>query len=145
MANDIYQRNLQWAKQSPYGYLTKLKPNEESLFLQWVMDNKIPFDPSPTADYDMRGFWKNLMLEGGDKAETGMNANDRQLHFSDYFKTPYHHSFSRESKWATEHAPIWNEQDQLVLPDGTVVFDEREQAAIRRMKEMMNIFEDTTQ
>jgi hypothetical protein len=25
----------------------------------WIKANKVPFDDSPTSDYDMRGFWKS--------------------------------------------------------------------------------------
>jgi muramidase (phage lysozyme) len=114
-----------WAKPAPpEGYLTKLDPADEAKFQDWVKTNKVPFDPSPTADYDMRGFWKDLTTGGG-HAKTGANANDGKLHFTDYFKTPYHESFSSESQWATDKAPTWNEKDQLVTPDGRVVFDER--------------------
>jgi hypothetical protein len=74
----------------------------------------------------MRGFWKGMMI-GNPNAVTGMNPNDKQLHFGDYYKTPYHKSFSAESKYAKQNAPRWNERDQLVMPDGTVVFDERAQ------------------
>lgn len=114
-----------YAKPEPKGgYLTKLNDKDEAAFQQWVKENKIPFDPSPKADYDMRGFWKGL-TSGDPNARQALNANDGQMHFSDYWKTPYHQSFSAESKWAGKGAPTWNDQDQLVLPDGKVVFDER--------------------
>lgn len=122
-----YARNSQWAVQPPSGgYLTQLAPIEEQNFQQWIKDNNVPFDPSQTADYDMRGFYKSLMSKDG-HAETGMNANDGMMHFTDYFKTPYHKSFSAESKFATPNAPSWNDKDQLVTPGGQVVFDERNQ------------------
>jgi len=97
------------------------------MFRSWVGTNKIPFDPTEAnADYDMRGFWKALQV-GDPMALTAVNPNDQQIHFPDYWKTPYHQSFSAESQWADpEKAPRWNEKDQLILPDGTVVFDERE-------------------
>jgi hypothetical protein len=119
----------QFEKNQPYAiagfYNTKLSPQEEVAFRTWVKRNRVPFDPNASiADYDMRGFWKGLM-SGDSKAVTGINPNDKQLHFSDYYKTPYHKSFSAESKYAKQTAPRWNERDQLVLPDGTVVFDER--------------------
>lgn len=125
--DDFYERNKQWAQPAPAGgYLTKLSPKDETRFQNWVKLNRVPFDPSPNADYDMRGFFQ--ALQAGDKrAATAVNANDNQMHFPDYWKTPYHQSFSAESKWATKGAPTWNEQDQLVTPDGAVVFDERAQ------------------
>lgn len=111
----------------PGFYDTKLAPGEEKQFRQWLKDKKVPFDPNAAIqDYDMRGFYK-AMLRGDPNATTGINRNDGQLHFGDYFKTPYHKSFSAESKYAKQTAPRWNEQDQLVLPDGTIVFDERAQ------------------
>lgn len=124
---DFYRRNMNYAVASPNGYLTKLSPHEEALFQNWVKQNNVPFDPSERADYDMRGFWKALVT-GDPRAHTGINQNDGKLHFTDYWKTPYHESFSRESQWATPKAPTWNESDQLVLPDGTIVFDERKKA-----------------
>ena len=127
-ALEIYNRNRPFiGSQGPY--VTKLSPKEELAFMQWVQQNKVPFEDSPVSDYDMRGFYKGLM-SGDPNARTGMNANDGKLHFSDYWKTPYHQSFSAESKFANPKlAPRWNEQDQLVLPNGTVIFDERAQKA----------------
>lgn len=122
-----YARNQAYAKPAPAGgYGTRLAPAQEAQFQSWVKQNNVPFDPSPQADYDMRGFYKGL-VSGDPHAQTGMNANDGKLHFSDYYKTPYHKSFSNESQWATAAAPRWNQQDQLVTPDGKVVFDERAQ------------------
>lgn len=120
-------------KASPYAlplstmkdsFLTKLNPLQEMAFQQWVKTNNVPFDPSNKADYDMRGFYQAKMA--GDKsALTGMNANDGKLHFTDTFKTPYHESFSAESKFAAPGSPRWNELDQLVAPSGRIVYDER--------------------
>lgn len=128
-ARTAYSRNRAWAKPEPAGgYQTKLSDREEPQFERWVKDNHVPFDPSPTADYDMRGFWKGLQ-NGDPHAQTGVNQNDHQLHFSDYWKTPYHKSFSAESQWATSDAPRWNDRDQFVTPKGDVVFDERAQSS----------------
>lgn len=114
--------NAQYAKPGPY--ITTLNPIDEMQFQQWAKANHIPFDPSSRADYDMRGFW--LALKSGDpRASTGMNPNDKQLHFTDVWKTPYHQSFSNESQYAQPSAPHWNEQDQLIDPTGRVVYDER--------------------
>jgi hypothetical protein len=122
----IYQRNSAWAQppHPEHGYLTPLDPMQELAFRGWVEKNKIPFDPSPTADYDMRGFYKALQA-GEPIATSAVNPNDKQLHFTDFFKTPFHPSFSRESRWATENAPTWNDKDQLVDKSGKVIFDER--------------------
>jgi len=125
---DIYSRNQAYAKPAPAnGYQTTLTPDEEAGFQKWVKTNNVPFDPSPTSDYDMRGFYRGLM-NGDPNAKTGQNANDGKLHFSDFWKTPYHKSFSAESQYADPtKAPSWNEKDQLVLPNGQIVFDERAQ------------------
>jgi hypothetical protein len=96
--------------------LTRLRPDEELLFQEWARRNRAPI----TDDYDMRGFWKS----GG---TTSINANDGLPHYTDTYKTPLHESFSGESIYADPKAgaPMWNDQDQLVLPDGTILFDER--------------------
>lgn len=126
----VLARNLAFVKPGvtpSTSFSTMLPPSEESSFRAWVAENKVPFDPNATGpqDYDMRGFYRGLMTKDP-HAVTGMNPNDNQLHFSDYWKTPYHESFSAESQWADPaRAPRWNSRDQLVLPNGRVVFDER--------------------
>lgn len=121
--SDAYARNKAYAKPAA-SYQTKLDPAQESQFQSWVKQNNVPFQDSPTADYDMRGFYKGLQAHDP-HAQTGINQNDGKLHFGDYYKTPYHKSFSRESQWATDGAPSWNDKDQLISPAGQVVFDER--------------------
>jgi hypothetical protein len=122
---DYFARNSAYAKPAPQGgYLTSLDRQTETKFQDWVKQNDVPFDPSPRADYDMRGFYKALQA-GDPRATTGVNANDGKMHFGDYWKTPYHKSFSNESQWATADAPHWNDKDQLISPKGAVVFDER--------------------
>lgn len=74
--------------------MTKLASDEESKFQKWVKDNKIPWQDTPTADYDMRGYWK--AMESGDPS--AKRAANR--HFPDTWKTPYHNSFSSESKYS---------------------------------------------
>jgi hypothetical protein len=114
--------NAQYAKPGPY--LTTLSLTDETQFQQWVKSANVPFDPSPQADYDMRGFWKALQ-SGDPRATRAVNPNDKQLHFSDVWKTPFHQEFSNESQYATPNAPHWNDQDQLIDQNGNVVFDER--------------------
>ena len=118
-----FERNKAWAQ--PGEYTTKLSPDDESKFQSWVKQNKVPWQDSPTADYDMRGYWQALQ-KGDPNAAQSQNANDGKMHFPDTYKTPYHKSFSNESKYADpSKAPRWNDKDQLVTPDGKVVFDER--------------------
>jgi len=126
-SDDIFTRNKAWAKPAE-SYLTSLPPEQEKSFQDWVKANGVPFDAAPTADYDMRGYWEALQA-GDPRAKTATDANDQKLHYPDYWKTPYHKSFSNESRWATEDAPRWNDKDQLVGKDGTVIFDDRAQAA----------------
>ena len=102
-----YARNKPYAK--PGNYNTKLSPQEEQAFRQWIKQNSIPFDfQSPVTDYDMRGFWKARI--GGDPAAL---RDPRSKHFPDKWKTPYHETFSNQSQWAAPGAPHW-EGDKLV-------------------------------
>lgn len=103
-------------------YMTSLLPADELRFKQWVLKNNVPFDPSPNADYDMRGFWRGL-VSGDPRAYQGIDPHDGLMHFSDTWKSPSHPSFSSESKWATPAALMWNEQDQLSDRQGRVRYD----------------------
>lgn len=122
----VFEKNKQYLKEGEHNYNTELSPKDELLFRDWLKRNNVPFDVNAKiTDYDMRGFWK-AYSEGDPKAKPSVNPNDKQIHYSDYWKTPYHESFSAESQWADpKKAPQWNDKDQLVLPDGTVIFDER--------------------
>jgi hypothetical protein len=106
--------------------LADLMPLDEMAFRQWVMDNKVPFNPDakgPT-DYDMRGFWRGLQ-QGSPMAQTAVNPNDNRMHFTDYWKTPQHQTFSSESQWAGPNASQWINDSQLASPSGRVMFDEK--------------------
>jgi len=131
-ANARYEKNARYAKPASFpGFQTLLSVPDEKAFQAWVKAKKIPFDPSPNADYDMRGFWSALQ-NNEPAATTAVNPNDKKIHFPDIWKTPYHESFSNESKFANTAAPHWNEKDQLVDPTtGAVVFDERKKYASR--------------
>jgi hypothetical protein len=119
-----YKRNSAYAKKQA-SYQTELPADQEKQFLAWLAANKVPFNPAdPKSDYDMRGFWAALQKKDP-KATSAVDPNDNRLHYPDYWKTPYHETFSNESQWAAKGAPAWNDKDQLVMPDGTVVFDDR--------------------
>jgi hypothetical protein len=122
-----YERNKAWAKIGPYE--TALNPNQEKQFRQWVAQNRIPFDPEERPnDYDMRGYYKALLENKVERRDP----NDPEAHFPDTFKTPYHESFSNESRYATHDAPRWTESethDLLVDKDGNVVFSEPKRQA----------------
>jgi hypothetical protein len=125
-AQQMLARNSAWTKPGVNSYNTVLTPQEELGFRQWLQMNKVPFNLNEQIqDYDMRGFYKALMA-GNPIAKGAIDPNDQRMHYPDYWKTPYHQTFSNESQWADPaKAPRWNEKDQLVLPDGTVLFDDR--------------------
>lgn len=123
--NEIYQRNAPYVASGASNFNTKLDPLQEMMFQKWVGQNKVPFDPNGgVQDYDMRGFYSALQ-SGHPKAVSAINPNDSQMHYPDYWKTPYHESFSNESQWAGPVAPKWNDKDQLIGPDGRILYDER--------------------
>lgn len=111
-----------WGQNQP-GYLTRLGPGLRSAFNEWRLANNVPYDPSPYADYDMPGFFKGLMT-GDPHAQSGVSSVDGQIHYSDYWKTPYHQSFSSESQYALPGAPQWNQYNQLIDKYGQTVYDE---------------------
>lgn len=119
------KRNTPYIRLGQHDYATDLNVAEPG-FRQWVTKNKVPFNPNAQgpSDYDMRGFYHGLMT-GNPKAEQSVNPNDKRMHYTDYWKTPYHQTFSGESQWATPVAPKWNEQDQLISPGGQILKDER--------------------
>lgn len=123
----VLDRNMQWADPSWKDKLTVLKTSDEAKYQQWAHANKVP----QTADYDMRGFWKDPTMS------TSVNKIDHQIHYDDKYKTPLHESFSNESKFVISsqrnEAPRWNtaglkkgeDAYQLMLPNGKVILDER--------------------
>ena len=123
----LYNRNMAYADPNWQQKLTKLPPDQDQAFQAWVAANNVPFDPSRTADYDMRGFYQALMAKDP-RAASAVNPNDNRLHYPDVWKTPYHETFSADSQWAKEGAPTWQE-DKLVMPDGKVLFDDAAQNA----------------
>ena len=125
-ATENFVRNSKWLSEGQHTYNTPLPPEQEAQFRAWVTENKIPFElDQKITDYDMRGFWK--ALQAGDPiAKSAVDPNDKKLHYPDYWKTPYHETFSNESQWANKKtAPHWTKDDKLVAPDGTVLFDDR--------------------
>jgi hypothetical protein len=121
-----YAKNKPFIKGGAESFTTPLDPSQEQQFQGWVKQNNVPFNPQQSLqDYDMRGFYQALMAKDP-RAMTAINPNDSQMHYPDYWKTPYHKSFSAESQWANpQTAPAWNDKDQLVTPSGAIVFDER--------------------
>jgi len=104
-----------YAKPGPY--VTKLDPAQETAFQGWVKQNKIPWQDTPNADYDMRGYWK-AQQSGDPHAKRAAN-----LHFPDTWKTPYHKSFSNESMYALPTAPHWEGEGDAAKLVPTVADD----------------------
>lgn len=108
-------------------YDTQLDPLREMMFRQWTQNNRIPFDTNaggPT-DYDMRGYWQDAQNGNPMARQSQINPNDNRPHFTDYYKTPLHQSFSGESQWAQPGAGRWINDHQLASPGGRILFDER--------------------
>ncbi len=124
-----FQRNKQWAKLAE-SYSTSLKDTEETQFREWLATQKdgpfAEFDPdAKIVDYDARGFWKAAKA-GDPRASLAKNPTDNKMHADDFWKTPYHQSFSNESGYAFPTAPYWANNHQLVDPaTKQVVFDEK--------------------
>ena len=111
---------------APPQYNTPLSTLQEMAFRGWLVRNNVPFNPDAAqTDYDMRGYWQGLQQGNPQASPSSMNANDGQLHYPDYYKTPLHKSFSNESQWAGPDAPSWVNDSQLAAQDGRVVYDEK--------------------
>jgi hypothetical protein len=126
--DSAYSRNSRYVTPGNHVYNTPLSPQEEQDFRGWVKSNNVPFNPdAPVSDYDMRGFYRALSSRDP-RATSAIDPNDNRLHYPDYWKTPYHQTFSNQSQWATPDAPRWNNQDQLIDSySGRVIFDDRQQ------------------
>jgi len=124
MRQQMFQRNMAYANPLWQQQMTQLSPEQEQAFLQWVQANKVPFNPGDAyPDYDMRGFYTALQ-SGDPRASAAINPATQSLHYPDYWKTPYHESFSNESRWATEGAPSWQD-NKLISSKGEVVFEDK--------------------
>lgn len=106
---------------------TQLSPMDEFQFRNWVQQNKVPFDVNApgATDYDMRGYWRGSTQGNPMAAPTEINQNDGKPHYTDYYKTPLHQSFSDGSQWAGAGAPQWVNDHQLASQNGRVLFDEK--------------------
>jgi hypothetical protein len=109
-------------------FRTQLSPADEAKFQQYLADHSDRRDLGRTDDqtYDLRGWWK--AAQAGDPRAATRVAGDGLIHRNDYWKTPFHQSFSRESQWAGPNAPIW-QGNKLVDPaTGAVVHDDDQPA-----------------
>jgi hypothetical protein len=111
---------------------TPLSLADELQFRQWVASNKVPFDAAAAgpSDYDMRGYWRGLQNGNPMARPTEINANDGRPHFTDYYKTPLHQSFSADSQFAGPEAPQWINGSQLAAPSGRILLDEKQPAGL---------------
>lgn len=108
----LLKRNSKFAKKG-WKITTFKTAQEEEQFQHWVHQNKVPFNSNdPYPDYDMRGFYQALQNKDP-KATSAVNPYDNRIHYPDYWKTPYHESFSNESQWATKDAPSWQGNDKI--------------------------------
>lgn len=123
---ELYARNAPYVRPGVSSFQTQMGPLEEQMFQSWVSGGKVPFDPSPQADYDMRGFYRAYMA-GDPRAANAVDPNDGRMHYPDTWKTPYHETFSNQSQWALPTAPSWTPDDKLIAPNGRVLFDDRAQ------------------
>lgn len=113
---------------------TKLELADELMFRNWLQQNRVPFDPnSSNNDYDMRGFYQGQRQQSP-HAQSEVNANDGEQHYTDYYKMPWHPTYSADSQGAGPDAPNWNKQDQLVGQDGKVLYDEKFLKILRGMQ-----------
>lgn len=99
-------------------YQTKLTAGQEKDFRKWVADNNVPFDPNAKiVDYDMRGYWLNVIVTGKGKWAGG------GTHFPDTYKTPYDTTFSGQSKYATKDNPFeWKGNNLVNSRSGQLIF-----------------------
>ena len=107
-----YAYNAKYATEGPYQ--TPLSASEEYGYREWVGHLNSFFNRGLDPDdpsYDMRGFYKDQVRSGqwSTKGFTGTT------HFPDTYKTPYHPTFSRESRYALPTAPYWK-GEQLLDP-----------------------------
>jgi len=93
-SNELDQALLSLQGQNQY---TTLNPYEEQYFQAWKRLHNIPFADTGSDDYDMRGYFKNQVLQNRDASS--INPIDRQIHYPDTYKQPTHESFSRESQY----------------------------------------------
>ena len=104
---------------SPDQYTTALSPDEERRFQQWARRYGIRMEPGWNEDYDMRGLWKS----------SPDISPDPRGHWPDWYKKPFHPTFSNESIYATPDAPHW-EGYRLITPAGNVVADETPESPV---------------
>jgi hypothetical protein len=120
----------QYAYNAPFMRAPQFNPGldwlHEAGFQQWRQANQVPYDASPTSDYDMKGFYRAFTDPthiNHEQAFMGNSAYDGMPHYTDFWKTPYHDTFSTHSQYAQPVAPRWF-GDMLFAPGGAMLKDE---------------------
>lgn len=124
-------------------YSTKLSPQQEAEFQRYAkLRPGYKFDPLPQGDYDERGQWlaqKKGLNPDGTWNQDGASLTEEKSdgpHGSDVWKTPYHRTFSNESKYAmTGREPHW-QGSKLTTPTGAVLADESSEDVKRALKSL---------
>lgn len=130
----------QFPNAKPGPYTTSLPPDQEHGFQSWVKQNKVPWQDTHDADYDMRGYYKALQ-SGDATAKQKLSGFDGKMHFPDTYKTPYHKTFSNESMYATPDAPHWD-GERLIDKGGKIVADETPKRSSKPMDSTPVVFGD---
>ena len=118
-----FQANAPYLAPGDHTYNTPLSTMDELQFRKWLQQNNVPFNPQANvSDYDMRGFFKALQ-QGNPRAVSAIDPHDQRMHYPDYWKTPYHETFSQESQWAAPVGPQWGPGgDYLAAPSGRILY-----------------------
>lgn len=106
-------------------YNTQLDPLQELMFRQWVQQTGVPFNLNAkgATDYDMRGYWRGLQQGNPMARPSQIDPYDKRPHYTDYYKTPTHPTFSAESQWGGPDAPQWINDHQLANHSGRILYD----------------------
>lgn len=128
---DPPRKKSPYAKQGISRYQTDLNPVEEMMFQFWQQRTLKPgqWTDGKSSDYDMRGYFK-AMISGDPLAKPAVNPDDNRIHFPDRWKTPYHETFSNESIYSADVAPMWKETPDewvLISPSGRIIKKEKKQ------------------
>ena len=79
-------------------YNTQIPINKVTLYNKWF--NSLPSDIRNTDNYDMQGYWLNMVDGRNESREEGE-------HFPDTYKKPNHPTFSNQSQYKNNKAGSW--------------------------------------
>tara|TARA_R110000822_G_scaffold75493_4_gene181613 strand:+ start:4260 stop:4706 length:447 start_codon:yes stop_codon:yes gene_type:complete len=119
---------------SPYN--TPLNVSDQLQYEMFKIANQLSGDRQGLDNpYDMRGFFKKMLQQGGTAFQMPTDGSTADLpdglHFTDEFKTPFHPTYSNESKykmpgldrdWVPNGDGTWSLKDNRT---GEVIRDER--------------------